>query len=114
MSIRHIRCIVIRVPIDQSESRPLRPSEMLPWADPYIAALVKRCQQEVAQQVAHQRRKKLIASLKFMPRTSMPALKSLNMVKGGYRAHRGQEWAMSRPIDGVSLGQTAGRIRKPR
>lgn len=69
MAARLIRCVVIQVPFDsgwQPSPSGKRPSEMIPWSDPYIAGLVRRCQREVAQE----RRQKLIDTLKFLPRTS--------------------------------------------
>ncbi|MEN1678061.1 MAG: hypothetical protein AAGJ46_00600 [Planctomycetota bacterium] len=60
---RTIRCrvVVVDAPTEtgfgpnparpESESR-TRPSEMLPWADPYIAGLVRKLQAEVREEVA--------------------------------------------------------------
>ena len=47
---RRLVCTIIRV-ADDSQAAPSRtarrPSELLPWADPYIAGLVRRLQNEV-------------------------------------------------------------------
>jgi hypothetical protein len=42
-------CTVVRVPAegDRISQRLNRPSDLLPWADPYIARLVQNLQQEV-------------------------------------------------------------------
>ena len=67
---RRIRTIVVSVPVDtawvvdESEveldsfvseaGRPrFRPSEMLPWSDPYIAGLVRKLQDEVRSDSSH-------------------------------------------------------------
>ena len=50
-----IRCQVVAVPADDSSTSPhrvvrqrmIRPSDMVPWADPYISALIKKLQAEV-------------------------------------------------------------------
>jgi hypothetical protein len=43
-----IRCLVIRIPEDQSETAPRAAwREALPWADPYILALIRKLQREV-------------------------------------------------------------------
>lgn len=45
---RRILCTVIRVFENHgAEDRRARPSDMLPWADPYIASLIDRLQDEV-------------------------------------------------------------------
>ncbi len=48
---RHIHCQIIALPASSASNRLERsqrkPSELLPWADPYIALLVKRLQTEV-------------------------------------------------------------------
>ncbi len=46
---RQIRCVVIEVPAEsKSSSRSrIRPSQLLPWSDPYIAGLVTKLQDEV-------------------------------------------------------------------
>jgi hypothetical protein len=46
---RQIRCVVIEVPAeDRSLGRSrIRPSQLLPWSDPYIASLVSKLQDEV-------------------------------------------------------------------
>ena len=47
---RQIHCTVIAVPVAQDRlSRRLapRPSDLVPWADPYIASLITRLQTEV-------------------------------------------------------------------
>jgi len=47
---RRIICTVVelRQPTDsRTDLRDVRPSDMLPWADPYIARLVNRLQEEV-------------------------------------------------------------------
>lgn len=55
-SPRTIRTVVIAVPADDVDAHPasrvasssrFRPSDLLPWSDPYIASLVKKLQQEV-------------------------------------------------------------------
>lgn len=56
-----IRCAVVCVPADSSrmdvsdQSR-FRPSDLVPWADPYIASLVHKLQREVREE-ADARRK---------------------------------------------------------
>jgi hypothetical protein len=46
---RKVFCIIVRVPAegDLVSSRLRRPSDLLPWADPYIARLVQNLQEEV-------------------------------------------------------------------
>jgi hypothetical protein len=52
---RQIRCMVVEVDAEEgrmsglSASR-IRPSDLLPWADPYIAGLVRKMQEEVRQE----------------------------------------------------------------
>ena len=50
VALNKVRCLVFRVPaaeaVGSARSIP-KPSELLPWADPYIAALVRKLQQEV-------------------------------------------------------------------
>jgi hypothetical protein len=43
------RCYVIAIPAPEDSTRDLRPkpSELVPWADPYIASLVRKLQDEV-------------------------------------------------------------------
>lgn len=50
-----IRCAVIAVPAETSRMHPtspsrFRPSDLLPWADPYIASLVRKLQHEVREE----------------------------------------------------------------
>lgn len=50
---RRIVCTVVRVPEDTSfttQRHGARPSDLVPWADPYIAGLVRKLQQEVRQE----------------------------------------------------------------
>lgn len=56
---RTIRTIVISVPADNIDAHPssqtasksrFRPSDLLPWSDPYIASLVRKLQDEVRQE----------------------------------------------------------------
>ena len=54
---RTIRCLVIEVPAELAAMSPrararFRPSQLVPWADPYIASLVHKLQDEVR----HERR----------------------------------------------------------
>jgi hypothetical protein len=54
---RKIRCLVIEVPSEMAAMSPrtrarFRPSQLVPWADPYIASLVHKLQNEVR----HERR----------------------------------------------------------
>lgn len=63
---RKIRCLVIEVPAEMAAMSPrtrarFRPSQLLPWADPYIASLVHKLQDEVR----HERRSECAA----LPRT---------------------------------------------
>lgn len=50
-----IHCAVVRVPAEtsrmprQDPSR-FRPSDLVPWADPYIASLVRKLQREVREE----------------------------------------------------------------
>ncbi len=75
ITARTIRCKVITVEADprcdainspkneRADATPrYRPSDMLPWADPYIAGLVKKLQADVRQEVAQTNRK---ASTRF-------------------------------------------------
>ena len=54
--IKKVFCTVVRVPVTEDRSRrqddrfSARPSDLLPWADPHIARLVKRLQDEIRQQ----------------------------------------------------------------
>lgn len=47
--IRKIVCTIVRVPVTEEalSNRIGRPSDLLPWADPYIARLVHNLQDEV-------------------------------------------------------------------
>lgn len=56
---RTIRTIVISVPVEDVDTHPssrlasssrFRPSDLLPWSDPYIASLVRKLQQEVREE----------------------------------------------------------------
>jgi hypothetical protein len=56
---RTIRTVVISVPVDDVDAHPasrlaggsrFRPSDLLPWSDPYIASLVRKLQQEVREE----------------------------------------------------------------
>ncbi len=56
---RTIRTVVISVPADDVDTHPanrlasssrFRPSDLLPWSDPYIASLVRKLQQEVREE----------------------------------------------------------------
>ena len=50
---RRIVCSVVRVPEETNSSAlrlGARPSDLVPWADPYIAGLVRKLQQEVRQE----------------------------------------------------------------
>ena len=62
---RTIRCKVITIEADPREGSPdspaaehadgtprFRPSDLLPWADPYIAGLVRKLQADVREEVA--------------------------------------------------------------
>jgi hypothetical protein len=55
VTARQIRCMVVEVDAEEgrmsglSASR-IRPSDLLPWADPYIAGLVRKLQDEVRQE----------------------------------------------------------------
>ena len=46
---KKIYCTIVRVPTmpERVADRLARPSDLLPWADPYIARLVENLQQEV-------------------------------------------------------------------
>ena len=46
---KKIYCTIVRVPSvpERVANRMARPSDLLPWADPYIARLVENLQQEV-------------------------------------------------------------------
>lgn len=55
---RRIRTVVVSVPVEATEAHPgrltpgvagprFRPSDLLPWSDPYIASLVHKLQDEV-------------------------------------------------------------------
>ena len=49
---RKVRCLVIEVPAEMAALSPqargrFRPSQLLPWADPYIAGLVRKLQDDV-------------------------------------------------------------------
>ncbi|WP_425395749.1 hypothetical protein [Aeoliella sp.] len=57
---RRIRTVVVEVPVDNdwltsdrlatSRSSRLKPSNLLPWSDPYIASLVHKLQDEVREE----------------------------------------------------------------
>ncbi len=51
---RKIVCTIVRVPVSEEAlpSRISRPSDLLPWADPYIARLVHNLQDEVRHEQA--------------------------------------------------------------
>lgn len=66
MNNRCVRCIVVEVNpthCPNQETGP-RPSELLPWADPYIAHLVLQLQQEIRESVEKS---------KMKPRTCIPS-----------------------------------------
>ena len=49
---RKIRCLLIEVPAEMAAMSPrtrarFRPSQLVPWADPYISSLVHKLQDEV-------------------------------------------------------------------
>ncbi len=47
--MKKVFCTVVRVPVlgERTSDRMGRPSDLLPWADPYIARLVQNLQEEV-------------------------------------------------------------------
>lgn len=52
---REVRCQVVVLPAEfdqmsHEEKRTTRPSELVPWADPYIASLVHKLQDEVREE----------------------------------------------------------------
>jgi hypothetical protein len=51
-----IRCIVVSVPVtpDRINNRGALSREVLPWADPYVAGLIKKLQDEVRAERLHQ------------------------------------------------------------
>ncbi|RIK73376.1 MAG: hypothetical protein DCC67_17990 [Planctomycetota bacterium] len=55
---RRVVCTVVRVaerPMPEAVRFERRPSDLVPWADPYIAGLVRRLQSEVRMERARQR-----------------------------------------------------------
>jgi hypothetical protein len=57
VAARQIRCVVVEVPVENVDmprfTQPrFRPSDLLPWADPHIRALVEQLQQEVREENA--------------------------------------------------------------
>jgi len=56
VAARKVKCFVITVPADEAASNNdhlesnVRPSDLLPWADPYIRGLVSKLQDEVRQE----------------------------------------------------------------
>lgn len=56
MVASNIRCIVVEVPVNQEEearfASPPRARDLLPWADPYIATLIRNLQDEVREERA--------------------------------------------------------------
>lgn len=52
--LKKVFCTVVRVPAlgERTINRISRPSELLPWADPYIARLVQNLQEEVRHEYA--------------------------------------------------------------
>ena len=51
-----IRCIVVSVPVgsDRLNNRGKLAHDVLPWADPYVAGLIKKLQDEVRAERRHQ------------------------------------------------------------
>jgi hypothetical protein len=47
-----IRCLVVAVPVasEQFASRGVLARDVLPWADPYVAGLIKKLQDEVREE----------------------------------------------------------------
>lgn len=56
---KNIRCTVVWDPNeeDRADSRVARPSDLLPWADPYIASLVRKLQREARHEATAERRR---------------------------------------------------------
>lgn len=55
MVASNLRCIVVEVPVTQEEARFVRQPrsrDLLPWADPYIAKLIRNLQDEVREERA--------------------------------------------------------------
>jgi hypothetical protein len=52
VAFNQIRCTVIAVPVSEDcfSSRGAMAREVLPWADPYVAQLIKNLQDEVRQE----------------------------------------------------------------
>jgi hypothetical protein len=60
---RKVICTIVRAPeLGEAAHRLNRPSELLPWADPYIARLVHNLQEEVRQELLASRGNWLPAS----------------------------------------------------
>ncbi len=65
VAVRKIRCVVVVAPAEvdgmlphdmpQASPRRFRPSDLLPWSDPYIRSLVEQLQEEVRTEVAEAR-----------------------------------------------------------
>lgn len=65
VAVRKIRCVVVVVPAEvdgmihhdtPEASQPrFRPSDLLPWSDPYIRSLVEQLQEEVRSEAAEAR-----------------------------------------------------------
>jgi hypothetical protein len=55
----HVRCTVVAVPVSPNRclSRGAMARDLLPWADPYVAQLIKNLQDEVR----HERRMRSLA-----------------------------------------------------
>ncbi len=74
----NIRCTVVSMSIDSESSHAnsqprFRPSDLLPWADPYIASLVHKLQNEVREE---RRDSRLRQRVNAQPAYSSPAYSS--------------------------------------
>ena len=56
MIARRIKCLVIEVPVTRTPDTKTQPrqsaTDLLPWADPYIAGLIRKLQDEVRAELA--------------------------------------------------------------
>jgi hypothetical protein len=75
--VRKVACRVVRVPehLKQSHHHSLadsgrsRPSDLLPWADPYIAQLVRNLQHEIRHERSQNRRQ---PAMNASPKNALP------------------------------------------
>jgi len=108
---RNLYCTVVEVPVLVPGSQVKRSArDLLPWADPYIAGLIRRLQDEVRQERAD-RRNSRIALL-----SGTPTVRGESSGRTGELSARRGEWTTTRgpcAATGEQLARPPGELASP-